>query len=212
MNATLSTTAWVLHDLGLATSVGGAVFGKAGLRRGLNGTAQDGRGEIMEQVWKQFTPINLLSHLSVGVTWLIGRSVLSGREIGKATHRLVIAKDALTGVYLASGLGAVAAGYGVSELRKGKDSSLFSVAEDMGTSDGNTAELSRKLQRASAVLGTTNLVAGAALLGLTAILAMHAGKSTKWSLISRLLPCAILWRTTKARPGGHCRSTRFVDR
>jgi hypothetical protein len=188
MNATLSTTAWVLHDLGLATSVGGAVFGKAGLRRGLNGTAQDGRGEIMEQVWKQFTPINLLSHLSVGVTWLIGRSVLSGREIGKATHRLVIAKDALTGVYLASGLGAVAAGYGVSELRKGKDSSLFSVAEDMGTSDGNTAELSRKLQRASAVLGTTNLVAGAALLGLTAILAMHAGKSTKWSLISRLLP------------------------
>jgi hypothetical protein len=188
MNATLSTTAWVLHDLGLATSVGGAVFGKAGLRRGLNGAEQDGRGEIVERAWKQFTPINLLSHLSVGVTWLIGRSFLSGRQIGKSTHRLVIAKDALTGVYLASGLAAVAAGYGVSELRKGKDSSVTSLVEKVGTGDGNAADLSRKLQRASAVLGTTNLIAGASLLGLTAVLAMHAGKSTKWSLVSRLLP------------------------
>ena len=188
MNATLSTTAWVLHDLGLATSVGGTVFGKAGLRRGLNGTGQDGRGEIMQRAWQQFTPINLLSHLSVGVTWLIGRSVLSGREIGKSTHRLVLAKDALTGVYLASGLAAAAAGYGVSELRKGKESPIASLVEKAGTEDGNTADLSRKLQRASTVLGTTNLVAGAALLGLTAVLAMQAGRSTKWSLISRLLP------------------------
>ena len=58
----------------------------------------------------------------------------------------------------------------------------------MGVSDGNTEDLPRKLQRASAVLGTTNLVAGAALLGLTAVLAMQAGKSTKWSLVFRLLP------------------------
>ena len=188
MNATLSTTAWVLHDLGLATSVGGAVFGKAGLRRGLDETrSENGRGEIVQQAWKKFTPINLLSHLAVGATWLVGRSVLSGREIGRSTHRLVIAKDALTGIYLASGLASVAAGYGVSEVRKeGGDASVASIAEGVG--DGNKAELSQKLQRASTVLGTINLVAGAALLGLTAALAMQAGRSTKWSLVSRLLP------------------------
>ena len=188
MNATLSTTAWVLHDLGLATSVGGAVFGKAGLRRGLDETpSENGRGEIVQQAWKKFTPINLLSHLAVGATWLVGRSVLSGREIGRSTHRLVIAKDALTGIYLASGLASVAAGYGVSVVRKeGGDASAASIAEGVG--DGNKAELSQKLQRASTVLGTINLVAGAALLGLTAALAMQAGRSTKWSLVSRLLP------------------------
>ena len=189
MNATLSTTAWVLHDLGLATSVGGAVFGKAGLRRGLHETSQqNGRGEVLQQAWKRFTPINLLSHISVAVTWLIGRSVLSGREISRSTHRLVLAKDALTGVYFVSGLGAIGAGYGASELRKGRESSASSVAEEVGITDGNTADLSRKLQRVSAVLGTTNLVAGAALLGLTAVLAMQAGRSTRWSLLSRLLP------------------------
>jgi hypothetical protein len=189
MNATLSTTAWVLHDLGLATSVGGAVFGKAGLHRGLDETLnENGRGEIVQQAWKNFTPINLLSHLAVGATWLVGRSALSGREISRSTHRLVIAKDALTGIYLATGLASTAAGYAVSELRKGGDSSVTSIAEGVGVNDGNTAELSRKLQRVSAVLGTTNLLAGAALLGLTAVLAMQAGRSTKWSLVSRFLP------------------------
>src|SRR6185503_21013121 len=47
MNATLSTTAWVLHDLGLATSVGGAVFGKAGLRPSTDlQHATNGHGEM----------------------------------------------------------------------------------------------------------------------------------------------------------------------
>jgi hypothetical protein len=190
MNATLSTTAWVLHDLGLATSVGGAVFGKAGLRRAANsgGMQQDGRGEIISEAWKQFTPINLLSHLSVGVTWLIGRSMLSGREVRRSARKLVLAKDALTGVYLLSGLASTATGYGASQLRKEKETGSSSVIEEMGVGRGNKAELSQQLQRASAMLGTANLVAGAALLGITAVLAMQAGRSPRWSIVSRFLP------------------------
>jgi hypothetical protein len=189
MNATLSTTAWVLHDLGLATSVGGAVFGKAGLLRAADSQPSlDGNREIIREAWKKFTPINLLSHLSVGVTWLIGRSVLSGREVTGSTRNLVLVKDALTGVYMLSGLGAAAAGYGVSELRKGSDSSVSSVIEDVGVNQENGPELSQKLQRASTVLGTVNLVAGAALLGITAVLAMQAGRSAKWSFVSHFLP------------------------
>jgi hypothetical protein len=189
MNATLSTTAWVLHDLGLATSVGGTLFGKAGLRRArhTNGSL-DGGGEIINEAWKQFTPINLLSHLSVGVTWLIGRSFLSGREVHKSARNLVLAKDALTGVYLVSGLASTAAGYGASQLRKEDESSISSAMESVGVDTENKPELSRNLQRASTVLGTVNLVAGAALLGITAILAMQAGRSARWSFVSRFLP------------------------
>ena len=188
MNATLSTTAWVLHDLGLATSVGGAVFGKAGLRRAMDSEhAQNGHGELVSEAWKRFTPINLLSHLSVGVTWLIGRSVLSGREVRRSARKLVLAKDALTGVYLLSGLASTAAGYGASELGKGKKSSVSSAMQKVGMGE-DKAVLSRKLQRVSTVAGTANLAAGAALLGITAILAMQAGKSAKWSLVSRFLP------------------------
>jgi hypothetical protein len=188
MNATLSTTAWVLHDLGLATSVGGTVFGKAGLRRAMHSEgSQDGRSEIINLAWKRFTPINLLSHLSVGVTWLIGRSFLSGREVRRSARKLVIAKDALTGVYLVSGLASTAAGYAAFQL-KGKDSSVSSVAEVADIGEEDKSRLSPKLQRASTWLGTTNLVAGAALLGITAVLAMQAGRSTKWSFVSRFLP------------------------
>jgi hypothetical protein len=206
MNATLSTTAWVLHDLGLATSVGGAVFGKAGLRRAVGSESQqDGRGEIIQEAWKQFTPINLLSHLSVGATWLIGRSMLSGREVKRSARNLVVAKDALTAVYLLSGLASTATGYGASQLRKGDQSSsgssmsgmsgsssagsgASSVIEKMGIGQGNEAEVSQKLQRVSATLGTVNLVAGAAVLGITAVLAMQAGRSPRWSFVSRFLP------------------------
>jgi hypothetical protein len=189
MNATLSTTAWVLHDLGLATSVGGAVFGKAGLRRATRSDeGQNGRGEIISEAWRQFTPINLLSHLSVGVTWWIGRSFLSGREVRKSARNLVLTKDALTGVYLVSGLASTATGYGASRLRKKSESSASSVIEDVGVGERDKSELSRNLQRASTLLGTVNLVAGAALLGITAVLAMEAGRSTKWSFVSRFLP------------------------
>lgn len=191
MNATLSTTAWVLHDLGLATSVGGAVFGKAGLRRAANlAPMQNGRAEIIDEAWKRFTPINLISHLSVGATWLIGRSMLSGREVKRSARKLVLAKDALTGVYLVSGLGSTLAGYGASQLRKRNESSGAgsSVIQDMSMDEGNHGEISQRLQRASTVLGTANLVAGAALLGITAVLAMQAGRSPRWSLVSRLLP------------------------
>ena len=189
MNATLSTTAWVLHDLGLATSVGGAVFGKAGLRRATRSLgSSNGRGEIIGEAWKNFTPINLLSHLSVGVTWLIGRSFLSGREVRKSARKLVIVKDALTGVYLVSGLASTVAGYCASKLREEKETSVSSVIEDTGLDEESKPELSRKLERGSTLLGTTNLIAGATLLGITAVLAMQAGRSAKWSFVSHFLP------------------------
>jgi len=190
MNATLSTTAWVLHDLGLATSVGGAVFGKAGLRPAANSARmqQNGRGEIIGEAWKRFTPINLLSHLSVGVTWLIGRSMLSGREVKRSARKLVLTKDAITGVYLASGLASTITGYAANQLHKGDETSGSSVIEETGLDEGDKTELTRRLERASAMLGTVNLVAGAALLGITAVLAMQAGRSPRWSVVSRFLP------------------------
>jgi len=195
MNATLSTTAWVLHDLGLATSVGGAVFGKAGLRRATHSLgSSNGRGEIIDEAWKNFAPINLLSHLSVGVTWLIGRSFLSGSEVRKSARKLVIVKDALTGVYLVSGLASTGAGYCASKMGKENESSVSSVIEDTGIIEDAGIEekkktgLSHQLQRASTLLGTTNLIAGAALLGITAVLAMQAGRSAKWSFVSHFLP------------------------
>jgi hypothetical protein len=182
MNTTLSTTAWVLHDLGLATSVGGGLFGKTGLRAsaqaGIGKTAQP---ELMNDAWKYFTPINLVSHVAVALTWLAGRSKLSGSELGRSAHRAVLAKDALVGIYLASGLGATAAGYAFDRAKK--------ADEDQADLDTGGSEARRgKFLRASGRLGTVNLVAGIGLIGLTTLLAMQSGRSARWSFLSRFLP------------------------
>jgi hypothetical protein len=45
-----------------------------------------------------------------------------------------------------------------------------------------------RLQRAVSVLGTVNIVLQAGVLAVTAMLATQAGKSSRWSFVSRLLP------------------------
>ena len=45
-----------------------------------------------------------------------------------------------------------------------------------------------RLQRVVSTLGTVNIAFQAAVLATTTVLAMKAGKSTKWTFISQLLP------------------------
>jgi hypothetical protein len=185
MNSALSTTAWVVHDLGLATSVGGAIFGKAGLHPAVrNIRSKDERGLVTSEAWKDFTPINLLSHVAVVLTWMTGRTALNGRFIDRDTRTLVRVKDALIGTYFIAGLTSAGAGYALSRSRDGQAPAV----EAGGEPAEETPERARNLQRVSDVSGYVNLVAGAAVIGITAVLAMKAGRSTKWSFLSRMLP------------------------
>jgi hypothetical protein len=185
MNATLSTTAWVLHDLGLATSVGGTVFGKTGLHPAIRSIdSKLERGLVTSEAWKGFSPINLLSHIAVVLTWLTGRSALTGRIVDRDTRRLVRVKDRLIAAYLGTGLASTATGYALSRSRDGSPPSI----EAGGTPADTTPPEARGLQRASDILGYANLCAGAALIGITAVLAMKSGRSAKWSFVSRFLP------------------------
>jgi hypothetical protein len=110
--------------------------------------------------------------------------MLSGREVDASTRRLVLAKDGLISVYLASGLGSTAAGYALSEAQDGHAPPM-----EMGDVAAEEASVqAHKLQRTSSILGTVNLAAGVALIGLTAVLAMKAGRSTRWSFLSSILP------------------------
>jgi hypothetical protein len=184
MNATLSTTAWVLHDLGLATSVGGSLFGKVGLHPAVRAIESlDERGRITSNAWKDFTPFNLLSHAAVALTWLAGRSLLTGREVDRTTRNLVLAKDILLGAYLATGVSSIATGYALSRSRDREPPPVESGDQPAF----GTPQRSRGLQRASDWLGSANLAVGAGLIGITAMLSMRSGRSGKWTLVSRLL-------------------------
>jgi hypothetical protein len=185
MNPALTTTAWVVHDLGLATSVGGAIFGKAGLHPAVrNIQSKDERGLVTSEAWKDFTPINLLSHIAVVLSWVPGRMALNGRFIDRQTRTLVRIKDVLIGTYFITGLTSTVAGYALSRSQNGRAPAI----ESGYSPAGETPKRSQVLQRTSDLAGYVNLVAGAAVIGLTAVLAMKAGRSTKWSFLSRFLP------------------------
>ena len=171
--ATLSTAGWVVHDIGLATALGGNVFGKVALdptvREQLPMTSD--RSRVLRNTWRRMGIVMALSHLAFAVPWFIGRRLRSGRELGAGARRMIVAKDVCVGAAVASGIARGAVG---RKLMSRDDSE-------------NSAEKMRLIKAAKA-LSTVNLVAVAGAFGLTTVLAMCAGQSALWSASSRRLP------------------------
>jgi len=100
------------------------------------------------------------------------------------TRGLVIAKDILVGTTLASAVGAAVTG---SLLAKQREHGAVPVNSE-GKVAADASPRARKLDRATSAFGLVNIVAGVGVVAVTAILAMQAGKSGRWSAVSRLLP------------------------
>jgi hypothetical protein len=185
MNAIASTTAWALHDLGLATTLGGVLYGRTAMHPAVKEVSDPKeRGELIRSAWQRFNTINLVSHLAFGATWLIGRATINGRSIGKNTRNLVYVKDGLVITALVSGLISMAAGaFGIKE-----PSGDAPRTDDEGHVSAGASRQAKVAEIVTGVSGILNFAAVAATIGVTAVLAMSAGRSTKWSLLSRLLP------------------------
>ena len=57
----LSSAAWIAHDLGLATTIGGTLFGQGALHPALNERLGDDqeRKMVADAAWRKFTWMNL---------------------------------------------------------------------------------------------------------------------------------------------------------
>lgn len=171
--ATLSTAGWVVHDLGLATALGGNVFGKVALDPTIKETLPltEDRSRVLKNTWRRQGIVMALSHLAFALPWFIGRRLRSGRELGSSARGMIIAKDVCIGVALASGIARGAVGRALIRREDSEDSD-----EKM------------RLIKAAKTLSSVNLVAVAGAFGLTTVLAMCAGQSALWSATSRQLP------------------------
>src|SRR6476469_10016089 len=97
-----STADWVIHDLGLASAIGGSMFGKMALQPSARHVVDpQQRDEVIGDAWRRFSVVNLLAHAAVLATWLPGRKMLSGREASATARSLTIGKDVLLGTALA---------------------------------------------------------------------------------------------------------------
>jgi hypothetical protein len=140
------------------------------------------RQDVLRSAWRRFTPITLLSHVLFAVSWFVGRRYYSGREIDRTTRGLVIAKDALIVASVASGVASIASGEVAGRQMEGERPALDEEGEE------TTSRRSDVARRVSMISGVVNIVALAGAIGVTAVLAMKAGESVRWSWFSRRAP------------------------
>ena len=75
----LTTTAWVAHELGLAASFGGVLFGKLALNPNLDVLEnKSDRGKLLNKSWNRYNVVDLVTTGTAIATWLAGRSSISG--------------------------------------------------------------------------------------------------------------------------------------
>jgi hypothetical protein len=182
---TLSTAAWVAHNLGLGACFGGLLFGKAALNPSLSAIQSEAeRGKVLNTTWNRYNAINVASFATAAATWFPGRLGLSGKEIDQQTRNLVLAKDILFGVGALSGLASVIQGRALTD-----QAPYGAVPIESGTTPASeTPEKAASLLRSVNLLGNLNILVSGAILGITTVLSMKATKSARFSAVSRLFP------------------------
>jgi len=187
---TLSSAGWVAHEVGLATSIGGTLFGRTALMPALGAiTSSQERDQVAAEAWQRFSWINIASHLAVAVPWFLGGSLLSGHVVTREARPLTLAKDILIGASLITGISSVLLG---RMLGKRADQG-FGPAEmrdrisPEGEAEGEVAKTLR-LRRTVGTLGLLNLAANIGIAGVTALLAMQGTRSARFGFMRRALP------------------------
>ena len=181
----ISTAAWVANNLELAAWFGAPLFGKLALNPSIKSvSSKEERSKALNSAWNRYNLVNAASLGTAAGTWVAGRAMLSGDEIGEDARKLVLAKDVLLGAGAVTGL---ASGVGGILLSR-QDPEGATPAETGDEPAPETPEPASTIQRWLDVLGNVNIVLAAAVIAITTVLAMRSGESGRWSTISRFLP------------------------
>lgn len=179
----ISTAGWVAHDLGLAASIGGSLFGQVALEPALKNVDDPfERDRVSYRAWNNFSWINLAGHVAFAAPWIVGRTILSGSEAGPRARALTLAKDVLVGASLATGI----ACFVIGKLLGGK-TKRGEGPETVKAGQVDEPE-SPMLEKVVAVLGAANLLATTGVAAVTAVLAMESSESLRFAATSRRLP------------------------
>lgn len=185
MQPALTSTAYALHNLGLAAGFGGSLFGRLALNPSVHVIKDHTeRGAVVNRAWTRYNWINVAGISATALTWLIGRSFISAPSSDKTGRALTIAKDVLLGTTIACGSASV-----VCEAVLAKQAPEGRVDIDGGNEPSpRTPEKAAGLIRALNILGNIGLVASAGVIALTAALNLRGDRSAKWHAVSKFLP------------------------
>jgi hypothetical protein len=172
--------------VGLATAIGGSLFGQLALEPALGEVSSpEERDRLSTDAWRRFSWVNLIAHGVVAGSWLIGRNMLSGREVTGTARSLTRVKDGLVIASVLTGIACTVFG----RLLGRKTDEGMGPEEMRDRAGAETAgEATVRLERVVGALGTANLISNIAVLGVTSALAMEASKSARFPLWSKRLP------------------------
>ena len=185
----LSSAGWIAHDLGLAAAIGGALFGKVAFDPSLKQIKNaKWRDKVNEDAWGRYGPLTLGAHLAVAAPWLIGRLMLSGKEVSSEARQLTKAKDILIGISLVTVAASAILGRIMS---KRKVAAAGPEEARAGGANGHKGADERKqiiIDRTLDSISMLNLAANIGVMGVTAVLALEAAESKKFDDDARALP------------------------
>lgn len=183
----LSSAAWVAHDLGLAAAVGGSLFGKTAFDPAVKKLRNaKWREKVNEDAWGRYGPLTLAAHAAIAVPWIVGRFLLSGKEVSGTARSLTRAKDILVGVSVVTTVASAILGRLMAKRHtRDRDPEQVGAANAMADHEEH---VKGRLDRALDVVSTVNLAANVGIMGVTSILAMEGSESARFALESRDLP------------------------
>src|SRR5438105_14448564 len=97
--AKLTSAALAAHELGLAATFGGILFGESGLGKAVRVLPDEkDRSRVIDQARRTYSVPKTIGLITTAATWLIGRSVFGGQLFGRKMRNLIVAKDVALGV------------------------------------------------------------------------------------------------------------------
>ena len=180
--AKLTSAALAAHELGLAATFGGILFGETGLGKSVKVLPDEtDRSRVIDQAWRTYAVPKTIGLITTAATWLIGRSVFGGQFFGRKMRNLIVAKDVALGITVVSGIGAQVCGRMLSNEQP------FPVDTNGRPSEG-TPERAASLIRVVNLLGYVQLVAAGTALALTSALNIRGQRNPGWNAVARFLP------------------------
>ena len=184
-NDTLADVTRSAHDWGLASWLGGAMFGKFALNPAVRTISDKAdRGRVTNTAWNAYNVINTLSLAAVAGGWAAARATET--RPGRLTARersLAKLKDGFTVAAVGSGVAT-----GVQGARLARQAPQGAVPIESGTKPASeTPSEAASIQRSIGLLGTFNILAGVGLVIANALLAQagHSRPAKRRALVRR---------------------------
>ena len=174
-----SNKAKIIHNLGLATWFGGALFGQIALNPTVSRISDKReRGRVLNEAWGRFNAVNFTASAATLLTWRLGGLKDDAELRAPALERV---KDLLLGGAAVNGIAS-----GILGARSASQSSEGDTPVESGTQPApETPQEAATSQRLVALTGTSSLALLAGAIAVSSVIESSAAKPR--GVLSRLL-------------------------